>query len=68
MRPRVINKDAVFQPVRGAAEITGISAKAIREGCKAGKIPHVRVGADYRVDMPNFLALLHQASAGGEVL
>lgn len=68
MRPRVINKDAVFQSIRGAAEITGISAKAIREGCKAGKIPHVRVGADYRVDMPNFLALLHQASAGGEVL
>ena len=68
MRPRKINKDAVFQSIRGAAEITGLSSKAIREGCKAGRIPHVRVGADYRVDMPNFLALLHEASTGGGAL
>lgn len=68
MRPRAVNKDAVFQPIRGAAEITGISSKAIREGCRAGRIPHIRVGADYRVDMPNFLALLHEASAGGGAL
>lgn len=68
MRPRTINRDAVFQSIRGAAEITGISSKAIREGCRAGRIPHVRVGADYRVDMPNFLALLHDVSAGGGAL
>ena len=68
MRPRTINRDAVFQSIRGAADITGISAKAIREGCKAGRIPHIRVGADYRVDMPIFLALLHESSAGGGAL
>lgn len=52
----------MFQSIRGAAEITGFSTKYLRDGCRAGRIPHVRVGADYRVDMPLFLAQLRAES------
>ena len=60
-----IDKDAVFQSVRGAAEITGFSTKYIRQGCKDGTIPHVMVGSDYRVNMPVYLERLNAASMGG---
>lgn len=64
MRTKTIDRDAIFQPIRGAAEITGFSTKYLRDGCRAGRIPHVRVGSDYRVDMPLFLKLLRAESRG----
>jgi excisionase family DNA binding protein len=64
MRKKQIDRDALFQPIRGAAEITGFSVKYIREGCKAGEIPHIRAGSDYRIDMTAWLEMLHSASRG----
>ena len=59
---RATNKDAIFQPISGAAAITGISTKAIRQGCQTGEIPHIRVGADYRINMPLWIEMLNNAS------
>lgn len=61
-RPKTVNTDAPFQSPRNAAIISGLSVAYIREGCKSGKIPHIRVGVDYRVNMPRFLDLLEKES------
>ena len=69
--PRRKNLDAPFQSITGASYRTGISTAYIRSGCKDGTIPHIRVGTDYRVNMPLWLAQLNEQSAqnshGGEL-
>ena len=57
-----INLDAAFQPISGAAAITGLSTKYIRRGCISGEIPHIKVGPDYRINMPLFLEMLNNES------
>ena len=61
-RPKAVDPGATFQSPRNAAIITGLSVGFIREGCKAGRIPHIRVGSDFRVNMPAFLTLLEKES------
>ena len=51
-RQKTINRDAPFQSLRGAAYLTGLSVGFLRAGCKAGTVPHLRVGAEYRVNVP----------------
>ena len=60
--PRVINREAPFQPVSGAARITGLSRGYIRDGCRSGTIPHIHVGSDIRVNMPVWRAQLDAES------
>ena len=62
MPKRTVNLDAPLQSLRNAAILTGLSVGAIRKGCIAGKIPHVRVGSEYRVNIPLFLAQLETES------
>ena len=57
--------DAHFQPIRGASQITGLSTGFIRRGCKDGSIPHLKVGNEYRINMPAFLKQLG-IETGGE--
>ena len=59
MRNRNYNPDALFQPPRCAAELTGFSVKSIREGCRNGTIPHVMVGKDFRINMSIWLDQLN---------
>ena len=60
-------KDKVFSSIREACEITGLSRYYLRQGCKAGTIPHVVVGTRYRINMPLLLKQLDEASqAAGE--
>ena len=61
-RRRTTNPDAIFHPVSSASDISGWSTKAIRAGCKAGTIPHIKMGADYRVNMPLWIEQLNEAS------
>jgi excisionase family DNA binding protein len=61
-----IDKDAKFQSIRGACEITGLSQKYLREGCRNGEIPFILVGSDYRINMPLFLEQLDTASGAGK--
>ena len=62
MRRRVIDREAAFQSVRGASEITGLSTKFLREGCRNGTLPHIRVGNDYRLNMRLLLERLDELS------
>ena len=62
MRRKEIDPNAIFQPYRGAAAITGLSYKFIRDGCLNGTIPCISVGSDRRVNMPLFLEQLNEAS------
>lgn len=54
--------DAPFQSIAGASRVTGLSQGYIRAGCKAGAIPHVRVGSEYRINVPLLLEALEAAS------
>ena len=62
MSRKKIDPDATMQSVRGAAELTGLSRYYILNGCKDGTIPHIRVGVDYRINMPLFLEQLKRKS------
>lgn len=62
MRRKETDPNAMFQPYRVAAEITGLSYQYIRNGCLSGKIPCIRVGADMRVNMPLFIEQLNKES------
>lgn len=64
MRRKEIDPSAMFQSYRGAAAITGLSYKYIRDGCINGEIPCITVGSDRRVNMPLFLEQLNEASRG----
>ncbi len=63
-RQKTIDRSAPMQSITGAAFLTGLSQSYIREGCKAGTIPHIRVGTDYRVNMPLFMEQLNRESKG----
>ena len=58
MPKRTLDRTAPYQSIRGAAEITGLSMGSIRAGCKAGKIPFVMCGREYRISMSLFLKKL----------
>lgn len=46
-----------FQRIAQACKTTGLSQYYLRQGCKAGTIPHVKSGDTYYVNIP---ALLRQ--------
>ncbi len=57
-RPKEFNPEAVLLSPRAAAVVTGLSIKVIRRGCREGSIPCMKVGADFRIHMPEFLKQL----------
>ena len=63
-RSKSIDRDAPFQSPRATAYLTGLSLQFIRDGCRNGTIPHIRVGTDFRVNMPLFLDQLNAKSIG----
>ena len=63
-RQKQINPNATFQPINAAAALTGLSRYYLLNGCKAGTVPHIRVGVDYRVNMPLLMEQLQRASGG----
>ena len=54
MSKRAFDRDAPFQSIRNTSELTGLAQGYIRTGCKSGTIPCIRVGAEYRVNLPLF--------------
>lgn len=58
MPKRTRNDSAPFQTLPNATRITGLSQRYLREGCKTGKIPHVRSGNVYLVNVPALLRVL----------
>lgn len=57
-RKKTFDRNAILQPINCAAEITGLSRQYIKKGIENGTIPFTKVGSDYRVHMPSFLAQL----------
>lgn len=52
--------DKPFQKFQEACKTTGLSMYYLRQGCKAGTIPHIRSGSTYYI---NVVALLKQLGA-----
>lgn len=68
MARRKFDREAPFQPITGAAYITGLSRGYIRRGCKDGSIPHIMAGKDYRINMKVWLEQLDAQSMKGSEL
>ncbi len=62
MPKRKFNPDAPYQGIPGASRLTGLSQGYVRDLCKSGKAPCLRVGAEYRINMGLFLRLLEGES------
>ena len=43
-----------FVSIKTASQITGLSQYYIRNGCRAGTIPHIMSGNRYKVDLQRF--------------
>ena len=65
-RPKRPDPAAPYQPLRAAAELTGLSLYYIRNGVTAGTIPAIRMGRDWRVNMPAFMVQLEAESMEGK--
>lgn len=55
---------ASFMKIREAATETGLSQFFLRQGCKAGTIPHIKSGTVYLVNVPALLRKLDAESEG----
>ena len=58
LQPR--NDAAPFQRIKDATRITGLSQHYLREGCKAGTVPHVMSGNVYLINVPALLRTLSE--------
>ena len=63
--PRMPDPAVPFQTIRNTARLTGLSAYHLRRGCKDGSVPHVMVGAEYRINVPLLMDRLNAESEGG---
>ena len=55
-----------FYTTTEAAALSGLSRKTLREGCKAGRFPHVWVGRVLRIDLQGVFDVLAAESKGFE--
>jgi hypothetical protein len=49
-----------YVTIEVAGNVTGLSRHYIRNGCRAGTIPHIRAGAKYLVYLPGLLERLEE--------
>lgn len=64
-RRTVCDPDAPFQGIAATSRITGLSQFYIRARCKRGDIPMLRVGTEYKVNVPLFLQQLEDEARKG---
>lgn len=55
-------KGTPFQGIKETANTTGFSQFYLRKEIKAGKIPHIKVGTKYLVNVPAFLEMMDAKS------
>lgn len=67
MKNSQINIVPPFQSIKQAVKTTGCSEHYLRDGVKAGRIPHIRNGSKYLIDCPALLDQLHEMSKVGGV-
>ncbi len=51
-----------FQKINEACKTTGLSAYFLRQGCRAGTVPHIKSGNTYLVNIPALLRSLNAES------
>lgn len=51
-----------FVTIRAACNITGLSQRYLRDGCKSGLIPHIMSGNVYMINLPLLHATLDEMS------
>lgn len=47
-----------YQKIKEACKTTGLSQYFLRQGCKAGTIPHIKSGPTYYINVPALLKKL----------
>ena len=57
-KPSEYDPAARFQSVNAEARLTGFSRGFIITGCREGRIPHIKIGTDFRVDHPAWMSQL----------
>lgn len=57
--------NAPFKTINEACKATGLSKYYLRNGCKAGTIPHIKMGKIYYVDVPKLMENLRSGYADG---
>lgn len=55
--------DIPYMKIKDAARATGLSTYFLRNGCKAGTVPHVMSGTVYFINVP---ALLEKLASGSQ--
>ncbi len=63
MKESINFKVTPFQPIKEAAKSTGFSQFYLRQGVKAGAIPHIRSGNKIYINVPLFLQQMDIQSA-----
>lgn len=62
----VIDKP-IFQSIKEAVKVTGLSEYYLRQNLKAGKIPHIRNGNKIYINMPRLLAELEKQTSNSPI-
>ena len=63
----MIQNGKVYASIKETCEITGLSQHYLRDGCKAGTLPHIKSGNKYFICVPALLEQLEseaRANAG----
>lgn len=68
MENRVIPIDQpIFQPIKEAVKITGLSEYYLRQNLKAGKIPHIKSGNKIFINIPRLLSELEEQTSNSPI-
>lgn len=59
---KIIESRQQFVTVKQAVKSTGLSEHFIREGLRNGRIPHLKVGVKYLINLPQFVEWLNAES------
>jgi hypothetical protein len=51
MKKRIYDAAARYQNIEDACRTTGLSKFFLRNGCRAGTVPHIRCGRVYMIDV-----------------
>ncbi len=57
-----MNNPKPFLSIKDTATETGLSQFYLRNGCKAGTIPHIRSGSTYLINLPLVMEKLNEES------
>lgn len=52
MKKSIATSTQRYQTIQNACKTTGLSQYYLRNGCKAGTVPHVKSGRVYMIDVP----------------